>query len=194
MTIFNLRISYAITIGAVAFAVAFVLGTPLNIAIGAAMGGLINSVITAVIITIGCKALERFPYATIIWVAFSIPAILTQTMGPAGIHKPLIALVTGLVMELSFLLLGRRSFSYFVVGFITSITMTLCILGSMFLLEMNIESASALMSKLWFILPIYGTLGGFGMYLGARLFEARFKDIDFVQRIMINRTQIESTE
>lgn len=188
MKIMNLRIAYSITIGAVAFAVAFILGTPLNIAIGPAMGGLINSVITAVIITIGCKALERFPYATIIWIAFSIPAILTQTMGPAGIHKPLIAIVTGLVMEVSFLLIGRKSISYFVVGFITSITMTLCILYSMLLLEFNVESARSLMSRLWFILPIYGTLGGFGMYLGTRLFEARFKDMDFVQRILINRT------
>lgn len=179
----RLRMAFALTIGAVAFAVAFVLGTPLNLALGPAMGGLVNAVLTAIIITVGCKALEKFPYATIIWFAFSLPAIVTLTMGPPNVFKPLIAILTGLTMEFLFFLLGRKIWSYFIVGFLSSIVMTTGILASMLVLGLSIEAAEKLMTRLWFVLPIYGLLGGLGMYLGFRLFETHMKTIKFIQRI-----------
>lgn len=183
MGIKSVRLSFALTIAAVAFGVAFVLGTPLNMAFGPAMGGLVNAVLTAIIITIGCKGMEHFPYATIIWVAFSIPAIVTTTMGPPNIFKPVIALLTGLTMEILFILLGRKIWSYFVVGFVSSIVMTACILISMLVLGLNLDAAAKLMNRLWFILPVYGFLGGLGMFIGFRLFESSFKDVSFIKRI-----------
>ncbi len=189
MTMTWVRISLAVTIGATAFVVAFVLGTPLNLAIGPAMGGLLNSVFTAIIITIGCRILERFPYAAIMWIAFSIPAVVTTTMGPPGIHKPAVAAVTGLVMELSFWIFGRKAWSYFVVGFLTSAVMTACILLAMLLLGLSPDAAAGLAKRLWFVLPIYGVLGGLGMYVGYGVFEARFRDLDIVERVRVGGSE-----
>lgn len=183
MNIHLLRIAYAGTLGAIAFAVAFALGTPLNLALGPAMGGIINAVVTAMLIAIGCKGVERFPYATVIWLAFSIPAVFTPTMGPPGPHKLLIALGTGLVMELGFIVLGRRAWAYFVVGGLMSAVMTMGILGAMIWLWLDEAAANKLLTRLWMVVPLYFLLGGLGMYLGHKIFDRRIARIDFVERL-----------
>ncbi len=179
----NLRLIYCVTMGGIAFAVAFVLGTPLNLVFGPAMGGFLNSIVTAMIIAIGCKGIERFPYATVIWVAFSVPAIFTLTMGPPGPYKPLIALLTGLAMEICFMLLGRKAWSYFLTGGIMSIVMTSSILGAMLLLSLDTQATSNLLARIWFVLPIYFFLGGIGMLLGYNIFNKRISHLDIVRRI-----------
>jgi hypothetical protein len=183
MTLTTLRLAYSITIGAIAFAVAFLLGTPINLALGPAMGGIINAVVTAMIVAIGCRGVERFPYAVVVWLAFAIPSIFTPTMGPPGPHKLVIALVTGLTMELVFWIAGRKAWAYALVGGIMSDVMTLGILAAMIVLSLNPEGASALLSRIWMLLPLYFVLGSLGMYLGYQVFDRRIRTINFVQRI-----------
>lgn len=177
------RLAYAATLGGIAFVVAFVLGTPLNVTLGPAMGGLANAVVTAMIVALGCRGVERFPYATVVWLAFSVPAVFTPTMGPPGPHKVLIALVTGLTMEALFWLFGRARWSYAAVGFAMSVVMTLGILGSIFAFGLDLATGEALLARLSFILPVYGVLGAVGMYLGTRVFDSRIRDTDFVRRL-----------
>lgn len=179
----SLQVAYAVTLGAVAFAIAFVVGTTLNLALGPAMGGLANAVVTAMIIAIGCKGAEAFPFAVVVWIGFSIPAIFTTTMGPPGPHKLVIGIITGLAMELGFLALGRRGWVYFVVGGIMSVVMTTLILAAMLVLSLGGNSANALLARLWFLLPIYFILGGVGLYLGHLVFERRIGKLSFVARL-----------
>jgi hypothetical protein len=180
----NLQLAYGITLGAIAFAVAFVLGTPLNIMIGPMMGGILNAVVTAMIIAIGCKGVERFPNAIVIWITFSIPAIFTTTMGPPGPHKLLIALITGISMEVIFRIFGRKDWSYALAGGVMGALMTSLVLLFMIALNLGTQTAiDSLSSKLLFVLPIYFILSAIGMYMGSKIFDKRIRDLDVVSRI-----------
>jgi len=177
------RYAYASTIGIFSFVVAFLLGTPLNIALSPLMGGIINAIITAMIVGIGCKGVEKFGYSIVIWVVFSIPAIFTFTMGMPGAHKIAIAFITGLVMDVLFKLIKRSHISYFIVGGIMSDVMTVLTLFAMMILNISPESVEKLSKYIWYLLPLYFVMGGLGMFLGSKVFDKRFKNLNIIKSL-----------
>ncbi|HWM92709.1 MAG TPA: hypothetical protein VN493_18235 [Thermoanaerobaculia bacterium] len=171
----------AIAAGTLAIGVA--LGTGLTAATGIPMvGGLLNGLITAAILSIGAKGVPKFGTGIILWFVMSTLAVPTLTMGPPGLYKIAVGLISGLVWDLCFLIFGRKTWGYLLSGSVMMLTVMFGVVGASVLL--GLPAKDQLLKALAFILPLNFILGLIGTYLGLKIFDRRVVRIGYVRRML----------
>jgi len=182
------ELAYLGLVAALTLGVGVVLGTGLTAATGIPMiGGVLNGVVTAAILTAGAKGVPKFGSGTILWLVMSALAVPTLTMGPPGIHKPIIGLVTGLVWDVLLAMTRRKNWSYLVSGAAMMLVVMFGIYAAAVLL--GLPGEEKLRSALAFIIPINFALGLLGTWLGLKLFDRTVSKLNFVRVMQAQQTQ-----
>jgi hypothetical protein len=162
--------------GLAGFVVAFTLGSALTLTTGIPLlGGLLNGVLVSAILTIGRLAIGPFGTATVMWLAFSLPATLTTTLGPPGWYKVPIAVVAGLIWDIVYHAFRKSTFGLYCGAVLGALSiMGLLILALWLGFGKDAEAAlKKYMGALPFLLAINVTVTAIGVYLGRKLFVSR---------------------
>lgn len=176
------ELMYLGAIGAGTLAIGAALGTGLTMATGIPMiGGLLNGLITAAILSIGAKGVPKFGAGVILWFVMSTLAVPTLTMGPPGLYKIPIGLLSGLIWDCCFLIFGRKTRGYLLSGAFMMLAVMFGVVGASILL--GLPAKDQLLKALAFIVPINFVLGMIGTYLGVKIFEQRVARIGYVRKM-----------
>lgn len=186
---FSVReLMYLGTIGAATLALGAAIGTGLTVATGIPMiGGLLNAIVTAAVLTIGAKGVPKFGSGMILWFVTSVLAIPTLTMGPPGIYKVAIGLLAGLIWDLCFLMLGRRTIGYMLSGSVMMLAVMVGVAGASLLL--GLPGQEQLIQAFFIIVPINFVLGLIGTYIGVITFDGRVQHIAYVSRMLADQAE-----
>ncbi len=175
-----------IAFGFTAFIVAVVLGTVVTMGTGIPLlGGLVNGVFVAMILTIGMLAVNRFWTATIMWFVLGFAAIPTTTLGPAGVHKVVIALAAGIVWDTVYCVFRRNKLGLYLgaiagAGAIMGLMMLALYLG----FGDNAGEAFEKYAKaIYILLAINFTVTGVGVFLGHQVYWTRLARIEVFRNL-----------
>lgn len=170
----------SVTFGVIAFIVAFSLGSILTITTGIPLiGGLLNGILTGMVLTVGLLARRFFAAATCMWLAFSLCAIVTTTLGPPGIYKVAIGVTAGILWDLVYKISGYKFWGLLVGGVVgsASIMGTLLLFLSQGFGENAIEAFQKYQSNIYALLVINMVVTVLGVLLGHLLYNKRLKEL-----------------
>ncbi len=182
---------FAVIVGLCAFVIAFTLGTLVTATTGVPLaGGLLNGILVSMILAIGMLASKHPWTGSMTWVAFSIPAIVTTTLGPPGFYKILVALIAGLLWDVFYrkLFKGNKWFGLYGGAILGGLAITVLMIlflklfvsgitEFMFLGNNAQASLDRLLGYLWFLLVINVVVTVIGVALGEYMYFKRLKDI-----------------
>ena len=177
------RVGFLGLMGALALVVAFALGVALNAALGPAFGGLLNAIATAFVVGLAIATVKSWYSPIVVWGVFSALAIPLTTMGPPGIHKLAIGLLTGIVVAVVLINAGGKVWRYAVAGAVMSALMTVLILYAMLELNLSPESAARLQSAIAYLVPVYMVFGAIGMGAASWAYNSTLSERPFFKNI-----------
>lgn len=166
--------------GGVAFIVAFALGTALTAGTGIPLlGGLANGVLTGMVLAAGLLSAPYPGSATVMWLAFSVCAAPTTTLGPPGLYKLGIGFVAGLLWDLVFQSSRRARWGMYLGGLLGSASIMLTLVAALsYGLGRSAEQAlENYRSAFYFILAINLVVTLVGLYLGDVVYRQRLSKL-----------------
>ena len=182
---------FAAIVGLCAFVIAFTLGSLVTATTGVPLaGGLLNGILVSMVLVIGMLASKHPWTGSMMWVAFSIPAVVTTTLGPPGFYKRLVALIAGFLWYIFYrrLFKDNRWLGLYGGAIIGGLTITALIIlflklfvsgaiGFMFLGNDAQASLDRLLGYLWFLMVINVIVTVIGVALGELIYRRRLKDV-----------------
>lgn len=171
----------SVIFGVIAFIIAFALGSILTLTTGIPLiGSLLNGVLTGMVLTIGLLSRRFYFSATIMWLAFSLCATMTTTLGPPGLYKVIIGLCAGILWDLLYSWIARyRNWGLILGGLIgsASIMFTLILFLRVGFVKNAFEALQKYEKSFWLILALNLIITFFGVMLGLILYNKRLKKL-----------------
>lgn len=169
-----------------AFIIAFSLGSFLTITTGIPLlGGLLNGILVSMVLTIGLLSINKFGTATFMWLVFSIPAIITITLGPQGVYKVVLALAAGLIWDSVYFGLKKRKIGLYIGAILGAIAIMLLLIFALKLgLGKNASDAlDRYMKIIYALFTINIIVTAIGVFLGDKIYNNRLSKIQLFQNL-----------
>ena len=187
---------FSVLVGVCAFIIAFALGSIITATTGIPLaGGILNGVLVVMIMTIGMLASEHKWTGTMMWFAFSIPAIVTTTLGPPGIYKPIIAIGAGILWDVFHyrlfpsnkwfgLYLGAIFGGAFITFSMIFILKYIIFLSTALVSDPSLaqKSLEKLTNYIWYLVPVNVVVTVIGVKLGEHVYINRLKSVINVEK------------
>ena len=166
---------------AATFAASFVLGNAITIAFGPGTSGIATIVVTTILVVICAKLVETRGVFTILVTLFTVLAIPTTMFGPPSPLKILIGFATGFVYDLVWYLIPSKKFSLPLAAALSTIVSIVLIFFLMSFL--SYPKADYLRSILYFVIPLYGTLGFLGGVIGEKIYDKSLANLSLIKQL-----------
>lgn len=175
------RLLIALCFGVATFAVSFILGSGITMALGPGTSGLVTIIFTTIIVINGARIVEAPGVFSVMTLTFATLAIPTTQFGPPGVAKVLVAIVTGIVYDLTWLLLGRTRLASGLAAAISTMTSLVAIF--LLLVFLGHPRADYLRGILPYALPVYGALGFVGAMIGEWVYRNHLSSLASVRQL-----------
>lgn len=170
--------------GVLTFVFNFIIGSTIIPLSGIPGTGSITSMIVAgFFFTIPFLMYKRIGIILIVIVVYSVLCIPTVLLGPPGIVKIGVALLTGLLWDIIFYSLRRTTLlSALSAAFISGIFVVVLIYIEIWLL--GLPAAGKLVKILWWLAPASGIGGSFGAWLACSVYNNRLAKLQVIKRLL----------
>ena len=179
------KVFLTIVFSTATFAASFVLGNAITAALGPGMSGLATIIITTILVVICAKLVEARGVFTIMVTFFTLLAIPTTMFGPPHPLKIVIGVITGLVYDLTWFILGKiMRLNKIALPVAAALSTMVSIISIYFLMKYLIyPKVEYLRSVLYYIIPVYGILGFIGGAIGESIYNKSLSNMSLIKQL-----------